>query len=395
MRPMARDLLTPVLGGVTRDLARGLVFRKQILPIIKIDYDGTKLTFDKSYLRDLVASFKDGAYDQVPFTLATDDNRHSADPERIRGEVTSISLAQADEEPGLYATIAFPSQQAARAVLMNPRLGVSCRIVEGVEKADGRHYSKALAHVCGTPDPRVTGMSAWKKVDLAGSDSANQIDLSTTSYTEAKVPKQKKETAGAGGTGTATADEVDFSQWSDEELRALASELGVTDEQIASFIEGIERDPGDGDDDDDSDDDGDPNGAGAKRELVGAGADLSTVYQVAQAAGQRAEEALSQLAAGNWAREKQQLIGQGVPPAAIDLCEKYLAAPGGFVVDLSNSDGSTAEADVAKDIRGLLGMLSGYVDLSNELGHGGQFQESTDADPDGPMLAAWESQFPG
>jgi hypothetical protein len=378
---MARDLLTPVYAGGQLDLARGLVFRKQILPETTINYEGRKLVFDRQYLTDLAQAFRQGAYDQVPFTLADADNKHTMDPERIRGELTSVSLAEPGESPGLYATIAFPNTEAAKAVTNNPRLGVSCRIREGVAKSDGRSYSKAIVHVCGTPDPRVTGMSPWRKVDLSGYEpSKTVIDLSTSTYVEAQMPKQKQ----------TAAEEVDFSQWTDEELRAIAGELGVTDEDVQAFLDSHETsEPGQ------QEQEPGQQQQEQEPEPVGAGADLSVVHQAAIDAGRRADEALKALADTQWANERNGLLGAGIPEAAINLAEPYLSAPGGFTVDLSNSEGGTETADVAGDMRKMLALLGGFVDLTSEQGHGGQFNKDSDTDPDKAMLDSWDAQFPG
>src|SRR5882762_6706794 len=139
---MARDVLTPVLrSGAKREgglLSKGLKYRKQILPerdITYTDEEGEKreLKFDRAYLETLKKAYDDKAYDVMPFVLAKDDNSHSMDPERFRGKVEGVDFAKDDEQPGLYATLSFPSKSAARSVIDNPELGVSVRIKEDVE----------------------------------------------------------------------------------------------------------------------------------------------------------------------------------------------------------------------------------------------------------------------
>jgi len=77
---------TPLLhGGEAIELSGG-TWRKRVLPVGQVEYQGRMLQFDKDYLNDLAAAFNSRAYDQVPFQLATDDNKHNNNPE-VRHEV--------------------------------------------------------------------------------------------------------------------------------------------------------------------------------------------------------------------------------------------------------------------------------------------------------------------
>lgn len=423
------SVLTPKATGPAVGKAKSLVFWKQIVPTTRIHYTdpATKrvhaLAFDDPrYHEDLKGAFKNRlGPDSVAFQLADSKNGHGRDlsPEAQRGVVTD--LATLEELPpktrakveavarergtnpqGTYAKIRMFDEDAATAVHNNADLSVSARIREGFTRGDGVYVPRAVIHVCGTYDSQVVGMSPWTEADLAvyPDEDGATLDLSNTTYQEAApVPKNKDKNQNApGGSATMTAD-LDLSDLTDDELAEWAESLGVT---LGGNGDGGSG--GDSDDDGDDPNSGDPNGAGQQRQLVGAGApagsggggtsDLSVTHNLAVAANERADEALRQLADQTWAVEREALVGQGVPPAAVDLCAPYLSSPGGFVVDLSNSDGATVEQDVAGDFRKLLGFLGGYVDLANEAGHGGQFKEMNDADPDQPMLDQWESQFP-
>jgi hypothetical protein len=137
-----------------------------------ITYKGRKIKFDRKYLEQLVKSFKSKAFDQVPFMLAKDDNAHTMDPDRFRGEVKGIEMT----DDGIDVLLEL-TDDAADLVRENPRLGVSARIVEGLERADGKHFAHAVQHVLGTLDPRVTGMSGWKEVEELSYAAHNVIDL--------------------------------------------------------------------------------------------------------------------------------------------------------------------------------------------------------------------------
>lgn len=404
---MACDLLTPVTWSAPVDLAAGLVYRKQILPVTKVHYKGRVLDFNEDYLRNLVDAYNDAAYDSVPFTLATEDNRHTDDPERIRGEVTSVSLSNPGEAPGLYATIAFPNAEAAQSVMFNPKLGVSCRILEGVAKSDGRQYPMALKHVCGTPDPHVTGMSPWRKVDLSGYDEHDElVDLSTGTYApEAPVAPNQ------------VLDNIDYAALSDEELQILAKALHISDEDIASYLA---DDEADADDDADEDEDQDSDEAPADEaappvtqqapaaqratnltaavDIAGSADDGNevpvdlTARQLATAARQRADEALTAMAQTAWDQRKSTLIGSGVPPFLVELCAPIFNRPHGLTIDLTEGDNEDT-LDVQAVVGQLLDGMRGYVDLANETGHGGQFRaQASEADPDEALLNQWATE---
>lgn len=419
------SVLTPRSTAPNIKGGKPLVFWKQIVPTQQIQYRDPKtgkvhlFDFNNGYHADLIKAFKQGlGPDQICFQLADARNSHGPqkrdyNPERQRGvtlDMTTYDLlppkvkAQVDasgatNKRGVYAKIRMFNEKAARVIHENPGLAVSARIREGHVRADGVPEGRAVVHILGTIDSQIVGMAPWTQADLAGyPDSTDTtIDLSTQTWQEAKpVPKEKAK--GSGGTATQERQPLTPEQieaMSDEDLLALAQDLGVD-------VTDPGGEDGDGSDDDDGDgtgsEDGEGEGDGAPapagdRQLVGA--DLSNpAYRAAIAANQRANEALDQLAAGNWRATVETMIDAGVPPAAIDLCRPYLSAAGGFTVDLANSDGTSDELDVAGDIRKLLEMFTGYVDLTAEQGHGGQFNAETDADPDKPVLDAWEQQFP-
>lgn len=427
------SLLTPKATGpaVAKRKGRSLEFWKQVIPQREVWYTDpatkqrVKLDFDDpQYHQDVKAAFHNRlGPDSVAFQLADSQNRHGRDwdPERVRGVVAdmrtfeelppkvraqieaSAAEGRTVEPRGTYAKIRMFNEQAAQAVLNNKDLAVSARVREGFERADGVKVPRAVVHVCGTYDSQVPGMSPWTEADLTGypGEDGVTLDLSNTSYQEAPAVGKQKSKSGTGTRDPESLDLSDLEGMSDEELHQLAQELGMGDE-VEQILSGSDPEDDDDDeegdeDDDESDEDGTQLAGGRTATLVSAGtsADLSTVHQVALAAGQRADEALRQLAEGQWVAERDRLMDAGVPVAAIDLCAPYLSEPGGFTVDLSNSDGTADSRDVAGDMRRLLGLMSGYVDLTTEQGHGGGFNPNSDADPDAQALKDWDRQFPG
>jgi hypothetical protein len=71
------------------------------------------------------------------------------------------------EPDGLYVTL-NPTERGARVLAENPGLGVSARIVEQYQRADGKFFPAAIQHVLGTLDPRVTGLGAWTPLGDGG-----------------------------------------------------------------------------------------------------------------------------------------------------------------------------------------------------------------------------------
>lgn len=164
-------------------------FRKQILPVGSITYEGETLTFTRDgssdpergliSLADLHRNFYADALDQVPFVLADAANRHSDAPDRFCGDVDDLELT----DDGLYAVIAA-TRKGAKLIGDNPKLGVSARIHR--QRQDwGPRALPALGHVCATLNPHIGGMADW---EFAGSDlsaaylQGEVIDLTTATY---------------------------------------------------------------------------------------------------------------------------------------------------------------------------------------------------------------------
>lgn len=171
------------------------LFKKQVLKIGQIDYQGRTLDFTRDYLEELARNFTGKAYDQVPFVLADGENRHTMDPERFRGEVKGVEVT----DDGLHALIEL-TDEGARVVEQNPRLAVSARIVEDHPKG------RALQHVLGTLDPRATGMKPWEAIELS-SGSPPVIDLTAATFRG----------------------EADLSQYADSLEREVAHRIATSD----------------------------------------------------------------------------------------------------------------------------------------------------------------------
>lgn len=358
---MGEVFLTPTDNGAAVELSRTL-FRKKILPVGTINYKGRKITFDKAYLTDLATAYRDNAYDQVPFMLADASNAHTMDPERFRGECKGVEVA----EDGFYGTFEL-SADAAKMVKDNPKLGVSARIVEGYDRADGKSYPRAMQHVLGTLDPRLPGLGAWTEVALSGYDSSETVLDLTAAEFEGDAPVAK----------TDDGDLIDG--LTPAEYEALLAALDLDDdeteeteevtEDTTAATETVEETPA----------------------LAGASLANETKTAIDLANEQIAELKLSR-AKDKFDADKREYVRKGVPPALVELARPVLEAPDGFVLDFSNGVDGTEKVDAGHIVRQLLDSAVGYLDLAKERGHNVDFaNEETDGadDEDAEALALW------
>jgi hypothetical protein len=384
-------LLTPFTAGpATR---AGSKWRKKLLPIGEINYKGRVLKFTHDYLAGLVQSFKERAYDQVPFQLAPDNNAHTNDPERTRGQIQDMTL----EHDGLWITM--EPTDAGRAVLeANPGLGVSARIVEGYDRSDGKLFPRAIQHVLGTLDPRIPGMGGWEAV-AAANDVQVTVDLSGESFTltqeETPMPDldeaQQKKLAtllgldvdklaaviGQMPEGTAPDPAAlgeggdDLGDLDDAELDAIMAQIdGMSDQELAEWEAALEAEEG-----------------GAEPEPAAAGLSAETVMALELASAQGDENARQlaiiqgQLDTERWQGERRKLIAGGVPPFIADLAQPLLEGAG-HVVDLANGTSVDAGSVMRK-------VLAEYAKVTQALELGAELGTTMD-EPDQESEAAKE-----
>lgn len=385
------DFSEPVKAGRRR-------FWKQILPVKSINYNGRKIDFDRKFHVDLAQSFRGEAFDQVPIVFADGENRHNMDPRNYGGDVLDVQA----RKDGTWALIEA-DKDAAKAIQRNPKLGVSARIRQGLEKADGRKFDRAIEHVLLTMNPRVTGMSPWQAVDLSEDADIEVVDLTAETYeegnpmgTQASKPK-------------ATSDKIDLSNLSDDEFQtlldlansALADPEADEDEDLDDAELGdveetspvrktrrkksktkitVEKDSEDDADDDDEEEDDDEDVANLSD------ADkVITRGEVSQFQQMRLD-----LAAGNWKSERGEYARAGVPPFLLDLAEPVLSLPDALTIDLSEND----TLDASDTIRKMLDGVKGVVDLTGEIGHQVDLSESDDRrDETDKFLSAWDEQY--
>ena len=358
---MTTAVLTPFTGTRAVELSTK-VWRKRVLPVGDVEYKGRTLHFTKDYLSSLAQSFRDRAYDQVPFQLAPADNSHTNDVERFGGEITDFEVG----DDGLYIKLAA-TERGEKVLKENPNLGVSARIVEDYQRSDGRFFSAAVQHVLGTLDPRIPGLGGWQAIE-ASNDAHLVLDLSTSVFTgEEKavsdqftteergrlakllqIPEDKIDalTALAGtDIGLLTGDE----ELSDEDLASLIADM--PDEELAALE------------------------AEFQAEVAAAAPGLSNQAAMAiEMANVQAEENARQLSVitteldqQRYEAERARLVrDSGVPPFIVEMARPLLEGTG-HTVDLSNGKAVDA-GQVMRKVLTEYAKAARMVDLSVELG---------------------------
>ena len=406
---MARLIETPRVADADFSKGGARSFWTRILPKQSVNYTDKSgksrvLDFNDETLGDVKAAHEaDGLGNggTTPFVLAGKDNEHTMDPERYRGDVTQ--MVREDELPeetkaaliakhgtvpsGLYGKVRFPSKKLARAVTSNPNLGVSARIREGVERSDGKKFSRLAIHVLGTMNQVIPGTGGWTPaVDLSEYASDDVIDLSGESYGATKMPKTKdKKDVKLAATATVEVPDIDdvkpedIAGWTDEALEAFLGQYapGEADEATEEPQAKIEKtDPAP------EGTDPDPEvtlSTSAKTEDI----DFASHPAVVEA-NRTAREALNRAAEMRWAADRKGLLGEGVPPHVLDLAEPVLGRANDTVIDLSVFEED--DVNVTEIVRELVEGYKGTIDFSAPAGHGGEGEDNAETKKLGDAL---------
>jgi hypothetical protein len=341
---MTVALQAPIASGDAIQLAGSRhLWRKQILKTGTIDYNGQRLTFDAKYCNDLSESFKAGAFDQVPFIFANGDGQHHEMPDRVKGDVKAI-VPSADGS-GVDAIFEL-STDADQVVRDNPKLGVSCRILEGVGKA-----GRAVKHVLATLDPRIQGMSPWTAVELSA-PGESVVDLTLATYErEAPVPELSEDEVALFRAMVADRQTAGAPTPPAPPTPTPPVTTGELDPEMEAMLKAIEADTGQ------------LAGAGAPAELS---AETRRALELAQTTENQRVTDLAAIQAEldeeRFKRESAAYLAAGVPPKLVELSRPLLE--GKRVVDLSNG----GKVDAGTVVRSLLDECKGQIDLSGEKG---------------------------
>lgn len=358
---MSTAVLTPFSGARAIELGNRL-WRKRVLPVGDVEYKGRILHFTREYLAGLAQAFRDRAYDQVPFQLAGDDNRHTNDVERFGGEITDLEL----DNDGLYIKLSA-TERGDRVLRENPKLGVSARIVEDYPRSDGKFFPAAIQHVLATLDPRIPNLGGWQAIEASNGVDA-VLDLSSAIFTgeERKVPEQftEAERARLAKLLQIPEDKIDaLTALAGTDVDLLTGDGELSDEELAQLIADMPEEELAALE------------AEFEAEAMAAAPGLSNQAAMAlEMANVRADETERQLSvitaeldAQRYASEKARLVrDSGVPPFIVELARPLLEGTG-HTVDLSNG----TAVDAGQIIRKVLteyAKAARMMDLSVELG---------------------------
>lgn len=362
-------ILAPLDEHPAVELAKtSRLFRKQVLRVGSIDYKGRRIDFTPDYLDGLVTAYQQKAFDSVPLVFAGPDNTHTQDVERIRGEVIGLER----DGDRLDAIVRASSDEAAALLRDNPNIGVSVRIEQPIQRADGHTWGAAIQHVLATANPRLTGMAPWRPVDLA-TETGDLLDLSTLDFADL---------GGAATTETQEDNVPDQAVFTDEEIARLRALLTADDKPADDSDDDGYQMPSDEELaaiataalDDDTD----------EREPLAAGAELSNeareALELAQSRLDAQEIELARLRAerdsARYERERDELAERyGIPPRITDLAKPLLC--GNPVVELANG-GSVDAAEIIRTVLKAVGEQVKMVDLSGPT----VFEGSSEADVD-------------
>lgn len=351
---MTTALLTPqaTAKGAVVNLSGRKVWRKQILPLGSINYDGRQIKFDSDYHKELVQNFRAGAYSQVPFQLADADNRHTNDPERTRGQLVDLRA----EPSGLYGYFELTDPTV---VLNNQNLGVSCRILENyTRESDDKTFGRVLQHVLGTLDPRISGMKPWESVELSNETAQLVLDLSNRFYTEdgGSMPDDNKSEKHVVELSTAQLEKLEQLLAGGEAGNDGKPDAELDEAELIQLFGDGDEETADGDDSEEEETDGE---SGDETEFPqGKAGDDSVGLAAVHNLQNQVLELTNRLERKDNEHELAQLAATGLAPAIIEAARPLLAIQSG-VVELSN--GQTVSP--ARQVRELLRTV---LELSNK-----------------------------
>lgn len=400
---MSATILAPIALSETVKVGRRR-FWKQVLPVTSINYDGQKIDFDPQFHMDLADAFAKGAYDQVPLVFAGEKNDHNMDPRNFGGDIVKVEYRGPGKNQGTWALIEA-DKTAARVIKNNPKLGVSARIKQGIEKADGRFFKRAVNHVLLTMNPRVQGMSPWQAVDLSEDADVEVVDLTAEHYTEGNATMKTKTRRGS----RQSSHKIDLSALSDDQFNDLVIDLAsmAPERDLQDLEDPDVDDPEDeGDDEGDEDEPEQPTSRKKKSKVK----TTKTVERESEdddenpdqdpdadlSEGERSfrtqfAKMRRQTAEREWGQVRAAYQNAGVPPYLLDLAEPILSNPDDVTLDLSEDE----DLDVKGTIVEMLDGVKHIVDLSGEIGHqvDTDLSEEEKSESDA-LLDQWDETYP-
>jgi hypothetical protein len=357
---MTEILLGPtVTDGTTTKVTNKkdgkVFFKKQILPHGKFNYKGADLDLTDVNLSEFVKGFKAKAFDETTVQFSTAEGAHNNDPKLRTG-----SLVDVEHVPGKGLWGYFDlSKEGSEYVEKFPKAGVSARLVLNHKRADGKEFPGAIQHILLTNVPRMTGMSAWEKVELSDSETieGDTFDFSdenvaavqavpSTSSGGTVVVKTNTNTNTNPSTTTEVGNKVELSKEQHEFLLSMMEDAKKF-EQVFSTTEGE---------------------SGKKEQEVTLPNDVKLAIEQNT---KDIKDFKVRSAREFWTMKKRELARDGVPPSVLDLADAVMLQTDDEVkvFDLSTAEGTVQVS--AKELQlNQLEALKGTVPLGEESGHG-------------------------
>lgn len=170
--------------------ATGSIFRKHILTLGPLHYQGKTFNLDDEWYTRLARNFEDGvAMVQAP--VADGSNRHTEDPLRNGGEVIGIER----DGKKVYTVIDVRNSEVAKGLRDKTIMGASAMLSMNYEDSrTGKKVGPALLHHCFTNRPHVLDLEPYEEIVAATGDSADMdFDNPIVLATEEAVPLTKDE----------------------------------------------------------------------------------------------------------------------------------------------------------------------------------------------------------
>lgn len=309
------------------------VFWKQIIPMNRtIKYGNQEITFNRSLLERLKANYDSHLMDQTAFQLVDDENRHDTpedlakdrnwDPERYRGDVQETKIV----DSGFWGKFKL-TPEGVKTIKNNPKLGVSASIKPEWTDEKGQKHEWVLRHVVGTLNPKIKGMSPWQKesITLTAKDDENEEVFDLTTVEPSTKPDDTTDDSKISVDKAEYEKMVANSKFLEDGEKILDEILAEEDEEVKLSDSEPEyvKDP------------------------------AITALE-------------NKVAASDWRAERERLTNKGVPAGMLNLCDGIMSVA--EVPTINLSDG--ASADPRETILKLLEEAKGYVDLTDENGHG-------------------------
>jgi hypothetical protein len=170
--------------------ATGAVFRKHVLNLGPLHYQGKTYNLDDQWYGQLERNFNNGV-SMVQAPVANDSNKHSEDPLRNGGEVIGIER----DGKKVYTVIDVRDPDVLKGLRNKTIMGASAMLSMNYEDSrNGQKVGPALLHHCFTNRPHVLDLDPYEEIVAATATSADMdFDSPIVLTPEEAVPEPTKE----------------------------------------------------------------------------------------------------------------------------------------------------------------------------------------------------------